>query len=119
MDLKAITFEVISKTEGKHYPLLIAIQDYADQNIVKLDNPIKDATRLKQTLTTYYTFDSEPQYMVLLSNPKRSDLIIAFEKITAAVTTKDSLLIFYAGHGYFDDKTERGYWLPADAVKKD
>ena len=68
-------------------------------------------------MTTYYTFD--PAYTTLLTNPTRSGLIAAFEKMSATVTPKDNILIFYAGHGFYDEKTELGYWLPADAVKKD
>ena len=31
----------------------------------------------------------------------------------------DNLLIYYAGHGYVDEETEEGYWLPVDAVEDD
>jgi hypothetical protein len=117
VDLNAINFEDIAKTEGKNYALIIAVQDYTDKAITKLDNPISDASKLQKTLNTYYTFD--PEYTTFLKNPKRTDLIIAFEKMAAVITPKDNLLIFYAGHGYFDEKTELGYWLPADAVRKD
>lgn len=34
------------------------------------------------------------------------------------LTSQDNLLIYYAGHGYFDDEAERGYWLPVDAEKQ-
>ena len=29
----------------------------------------------------------------------------------------DNLLIYYAGHGWLDKESERGYWLPVDADK--
>ena len=31
---------------------------------------------------------------------------------------EDTVIIFYAGHGYYDEDTELGYWLPADAEKE-
>ncbi len=33
-------------------------------------------------------------------------------------SASDMFLIFYAGHGYYDEKTNIGYWLPADAQQK-
>jgi hypothetical protein len=30
---------------------------------------------------------------------------------------KDNLLIFYAGHGFWDDKGKVGYWFPSDASR--
>jgi len=31
------------------------------------------------------------------------------------VKPNDNLLIFYAGHGYWDERMKQGFWLPADA----
>ncbi len=31
------------------------------------------------------------------------------------MTDKDNLLIYYAGHGWLNEDTGRGYWLPVDA----
>lgn len=34
------------------------------------------------------------------------------------VTPDDNLLIFYAGHGHWDEKLKQGFWLPVDASEK-
>ena len=39
------------------------------------------------------------------------------DRISRELTPKDNLLVFYAGHGYWDEKFEQGYWLPSDARK--
>ncbi len=103
------------QTSGKYYALLIAIEDYSDTRINNLDKPIEDAERLKRTLTTYYTFDEEN--ITVLKNPTRSDIIIELDNISNTITENDNLLIFYAGHGYWDEEKKLGYWLPADAQK--
>ncbi len=54
----------------------------------------------------------------LLQNPSFDDINVAFETLTTKVTPKDLVLIFYAGHGFFDEKTNIGYWLPSDATQK-
>lgn len=35
------------------------------------------------------------------------------------LTQSDSVLIYYTGHGWFDEGTRRGYWLPVDALEDD
>ena len=31
------------------------------------------------------------------------------------MTEDDNLLVFYAGHGYWEARTQKGYWFPADS----
>ncbi|HOO98916.1 MAG TPA: caspase family protein [Bacteroidales bacterium] len=98
---------------GKYFALLIAVNEYKDPGIVSLDNPVSDAEGLYSTITTFYSFD--PQNIIFLKNPDRSEIIIAFDEISKKITRDDNLLIFYAGHGLWDNKKRLGYWLPADA----
>lgn len=99
-----------------NYALLIAIEEYQDPAIVSLTEPLNDATQLKEVLIGKYTF--EPEYVTILSNPSFEDINVAFDELSHKITSNDNLLIFYAGHGYFDSKTNIGYWLPSDAQEK-
>ena len=101
---------------GRYYALLIAVQDYKGQGIQKLDNPVKDAERLSEVLSRNYTFES--QDVRLLKNPTREEIISAFEQLEKTIKPEDSLLVFYAGHGLWDDKTKQGYWIPVDVEKE-
>ena len=80
----------------------MAVQEYADPEIQSLDEPIRDATLLKNLLTKKYTFDESDIHF--LSNPSFEDINVAFEILSAKVTSDDLLLIFYAGHGFFDKR---------------
>lgn len=100
---------------GKYYAVIIAVQDYLDNSINDLDNPIQDAEKLSRTLLTKYLFTDST--VLLLKNPKREDIIRQFDLLTDKMTEQDNLLIFYAGHGYWDEKLKQGYWLPIDATK--
>lgn len=102
----------IQVDNGKYYALLIACQDYTDPFVDDLDNPIRDADSLKHALTNFYTF--EEQNVTFLKNPSKSEIIAQFEHLANTLTPNDNLLIFYAGHGYWDEQKEIGYWLPAD-----
>jgi hypothetical protein len=99
---------------GKYYALIIGVSDYVDPLITDLDGlPIRDAQMLANILAANYTFEKDD--IIFLKNPNRTAILRAFDYLSNTVTDKDNLLIFYAGHGYYDEKTELGYWLPADA----
>jgi len=100
---------------SKYYALLIGINEYASDDISDLDNPIKDAQSLYNVLLTDYTFEKDK--VVLLKNPTRGEIIMAFDNFKQKLTATDNLLIFYAGHGSWDEKGKVGYWFPSDAMK--
>ncbi len=99
---------------GKYYALIIGVNEYADPNIIDLDQPITDATALYDILIRQYTFDKEN--IIKLLNPNREEILSSLENLSRRITERDNLLIFYAGHGTWDDKIKTGYWLPADAT---
>lgn len=97
----------------KYYALIIGINDYQDKSIVQLDNPVKDATALGQILSTYYTFESDN--IIVLTDPTRTKIIESFDELSLKINERDQLLIFYAGHGIWDERLNQGFWLPSDA----
>ncbi len=99
----------------KYYALIIAVQDYRDPAIVDLDQPVADARALRDELVKDYAF--KPQNITFLQNPDRTTIIETFDRLTTTVEPTDNLIVFYAGHGIWDDRIEQGYWLPSDARK--
>ncbi|WP_420577885.1 caspase family protein [Ekhidna sp.] len=97
----------------KYYALIIGVNEYKDDEIQDLDNPINDAEQLAGVLTYHYSFDQEN--VTVLENPTREEIIKSLDKLTGLVTEKDNLLIFYAGHGIWNEQLNQGYWLPSDA----
>jgi hypothetical protein len=104
--------EKVSK-EGKYYGLIIGINDYVDPEIQDLDNPIQDAQELYNLLSTEYTFDEDN--VQFIKNAERADIVVALDELAQKITSRDNLLIFYAGHGWWDQNANNGYWLPSDA----
>jgi len=100
-----------------YYALVIGIQEYDDINIPSLDYPVEDASNLVQTLEQYYTFD--PKNIFFLKNPTRKKIIKTLKDLREKLTENDNLLIFYAGHGYWDSDLQQGFWLPKDASLDD
>jgi len=105
--------DTTSGIKGNFYALIIGVNDYDDPEINPLDKPIKDAQSLYDILTTQYTF--EPQNVKFLKNPTRAQMIDALDNYASILKEKDNLLIFYAGHGYWDETKKIGYWMPSDS----
>jgi hypothetical protein len=101
--------------DGRYYGLIIGINDYEDENITDLDFPIQDAESVYKILTGNYAFRDED--ITFLKNPTRTEIFNAMDELVHKVGENDNLLIFYAGHGHWDEKTGIGYWLPRDATK--
>lgn len=100
----------------KYYALLIGVNDYQDPKINALDNPVNDALRLKRVLQKNYTFEEEN--ITLLKNPTRTEIIESFDKLSSQINKEDNLIIFYAGHGIWDERLKQGFWLPKDSRKE-
>jgi hypothetical protein len=99
----------------RYHALVIAVEKYTDKEIPNLLNPINDAGKLIKTLTNMYSF--EPEDVTFLKNPTRAQIIDAFTHLESTMNQNDNLLIFYAGHGMYEEKKEQGYWLPSDSRK--
>ena len=97
--------------------LIIANEQYDDKTITDLDYPVKDAKDLSNVLSEKYGF--KPENINLLINPDRREILTKFQELRSKLGEEDNLLIFYAGHGYYDSEIEQGYWLPSDAEQDD
>ncbi len=95
---------------GTYHALVIGINDY--ETLPQLKTAVADARAVASTLKANYGFK-----VTLLTNPSRDDIIDAFDELRDRLTEDDNLIIYYAGHGWLDDQSGRGYWLPADARK--
>lgn len=103
--------------EIDYYALIITAEQYQDQMIIDLDFPIADAKALIDVLTTKYDFEKDK--IMYLENATNSQIVKSLDSLAKVITNFDNLLIFYAGHGYWDENTEIGYWMPSDAQISD
>ena len=99
---------------GKYHALIIGVSEYTDESIVDLNGePTKDADALAKVLISKYNFAR--QNVTVLKNPTENQIIKQFYNLRKKVGKNDNLVIFYAGHGNYDEVSEKGYWMPADA----
>ena len=101
---------------GRFFGLLIGVSDYLD-NRLDLEKPARDAQQLKAVLTRNYVFTDST--IAMLINPTRQNILVALYNLRKVVGPRDNLLIFYAGHGYWDEDARQGYWWARDATAND
>lgn len=105
-----------ARRQGKYYALIIGVSTYNNPKL-NLDRPMKDALKFKEALIKHYTFESSR--ITLLANPTRGQILKELFNLRRKVGRKDNLLVFYAGHGYWDDAAKQGYWWARDASPDD
>lgn len=96
---------------GNFSALVIGNNDYT--NIQKLVSAIPDAQAVGTLLTKEYGFSVRT-----LFNANRNQILSALSGFRTSLSERDSLLVYYAGHGVLDKDIQRGYWLPIDAEAK-
>ena len=93
---------------GRYHALVIGINAY--ESLPRLETAINDARAIGKVLEEAYGYNVR-----LLLDATRADIIRALDDYRKTLTDKDNLLIYYAGHGYLDTESDRGFWLPVDA----
>ena len=105
----AISPELATLDYGHYYAVVIGNNNY--KKLPKLNTAVDDAKAVAATLEQEYGFT-----VSLLTDASEEQVVGALDELRRKLTPQDNLLIYYAGHGWYDDGAERGYWLPVDAV---
>lgn len=100
---------------GNYKALLIGIDEYDHPTWQALKTPVKDVKELKNLLITNYHFKNED--ILLLENATYKEIIEAFNTVKQSVDRNTSLLVYFAGHGFYPQGEDEGYWIPRDAGK--
>jgi DNA-binding beta-propeller fold protein YncE len=114
LDLKVELQKITGIADANYHAVFFAVQDYGDKEIAVLDNPVADAKKLMQVLKDNYGFKDENVRFV--ENPTRAQMQETFDELQAQLNKNDNLLVFYAGHGIWDEEMQQGFWLPVDAA---
>ncbi|MBK6909085.1 MAG: caspase family protein [Rhodocyclaceae bacterium] len=93
---------------GNYHALVIGIDKY--RSVTPLKTAVHDARTVADLLQKEYGFK-----VTLLVDPTRNQMLDSFDDLRRRLTDADNLLIYYAGHGYLDVDSDRGFWLPVDA----
>ncbi|KPJ94287.1 MAG: hypothetical protein AMJ53_05555 [Gammaproteobacteria bacterium SG8_11] len=120
---RGITVEPVAQnttpplSKGSYRALIIGNNDYRDSHgkWPPLKTAVSDANAVAQLLQDYYGFAD----VQVLENANRRDILLAMQDLSRRVAPNDNVLLYYAGHGFLDIETNRGFWVPVDAVGTD
>lgn len=97
---------------GRYYALVIGNNNY--QHAPKLKMAEADARAVVSMLQERFGFTAK-----LKLDATRQDILSEINNYRRTLEADDNLLIYYAGHGYYDREVDRAYWLPVDARLED
>ena len=110
-----VEYESESVNSGRYHAIIISENEYQDDKINDLNEPKNDADKLSSILVSKYFFKQDD--IIRLVDPSSANILDAIEQKRKSLSIDDNLIIFYAGHGYWDESLKMGYWLPSDAKK--
>ena len=107
---------ITKENPSQFYALILGVNNYSDNKIQDLDNPINDANNFYNVLINNYTYKKEN--VKLIENATKDDLLEELDNYSKKLNDNDNFILFYADHGYWDEKFNEGYWFLADSKKE-
>ncbi|MCO6478725.1 MAG: caspase family protein [Phaeodactylibacter sp.] len=101
--------------QGKNYLLVVGVDHYNDKAIPRLQNAVKDAKEVLKILVEKYQFDEGGLSTLYNEQATQSAIIGQLKSLARSTTEEDTLLMYFAGHGEYDEIIDVGYWIPVDA----
>ena len=114
---ETIVFSVTREREQvrQDYALLFGVNSYEHFDPwYKLNNPIPDAEAIGNELKNRYGFAVE-----VVNDPNRDDILTKINQYARKqYNDNDQLLIFFAGHGYYEERNDigMGYLVASDTL---
>jgi uncharacterized caspase-like protein/multidrug efflux pump subunit AcrA (membrane-fusion protein) len=93
---------------GTYHALVIGNTRYT--RWPSLNTPQQDASSVAELLSKKYGFKTK-----VLLDATRFDILQALNDFRKVLTENDNLLVYYAGHGHWEQQIQRGYWVPVDS----
>jgi hypothetical protein len=102
--------------EGDYRALLIGIDDY--QKAPKLGTAVKDIAGVRDVLVTRYGFTLDKITLLINEQATRTNIEHELYNLGQLAKANDSVFIYYAGHGQYDEEGRLGWWVPVEADPK-
>lgn len=98
------------------HALIIGIDQY--RHHPQLRTPVKDARDLAALLQDKYFYKKENIALLTDNAATKSGIVSKFRDLVLnKVKPGDTLLIYYAGHGWYDDILKTGHWVTVDSTE--
>jgi len=124
---------------GTYHALIIVINEYknhgnemgfrknsevsllCDGVFLDLEESVRAAQEIKSILVGVYRFEENNVRMLTgkegTEAPTRNNILNYFAEFAKQLKNTDSLLVFFSGHGCFEERLRVGYWIASDGLK--
>jgi hypothetical protein len=92
--------------------VMLGVEDYSG-SIPSLKTPGRDIDAVSKAYGDKMGYEVRK-----LKNPTKADIVREINRVIGEAHESDSVMIYYAGHGYVLDETKTGYWIPSDGSAK-
>lgn len=110
---KNLTGEKYDPAKARNYLFIVGVNDY--EYWPKLFNAVKDAEDVASTLVGIYDFNFSDVKMLLNEQATINNIYAELAKYVEKISPQDNIVIYYSGHGHYDQILNEGYWIPYDA----
>ncbi len=97
---------------GEYWAVLIGIDEYA--YAPNLESAVKDVRAVRAVLETRYGFHPDRIKQLLNVQATRKNIENTLYALSREAGPEDSVFIYYAGHGQYDQAGDHGWWVPTD-----
>jgi len=104
--------DYVGETAVNHL-FVVSINNYS--HWPKLNNAVKDGNDLVSVLLSKYNFEFANVTVIKDEQASRTNIYNGLRSLIERVGSKDNLVIYFSGHGYFDPSLNEGYWIPREA----
>ncbi|MEI6876663.1 MAG: caspase family protein, partial [Spirochaetota bacterium] len=116
--LLTVTREITGNADfdvGRQVAVIIGIDRYREWP--SLGNAVSEAKKVKAVLAKRYYIDEFVELYDESANAEGIRRLFA-QELPKKLGIRDSLLVFYAGHGYLD-ASKTGFWIASDGAKNE
>ncbi len=112
--MKEGKLEKWTAASGRSYILAIGIDAY--QHCGQLVNAVSDAQAFVNLMVDKYRFEKEQVITIFNEHATREGIATAFRSLIKKVRPDvDNVVVYFSGHGYYDQELDEGYWVPVEA----
>jgi hypothetical protein len=96
--------------KGDNYLFVIGIDQYV--NFPKLYNAVKDAKDFMALMLDRYQFKESKVFKLFDKEATADNIFSTLKQLRELIKPEDSLLVYFSGHGEYDQHLDEGYWIP-------
>ena len=102
-----------TSAKGKHrkIALVVATNKYESSSWSQLRNPINDGRSVAKILSEKYGYEVDTLY-----NQKKDSILETIYRLKTTLDSTDEVIVFFAGHGYYNSRTTCGHIVPIDGL---